>query len=120
MGKVDQTSDALKYLVEAKTIGLCIKVKLFSQARRSNNKNIRNKLLLLYVSTHKVDDKHQFFRILSSEVYTYKGEIDNELKAIFEKLFDENSSRMSEWCKVKVPLSYQTVPKIIIFVFSKF
>ena len=40
------------------------------------------------------------FRILSSEIYTFGGKVDRNLIAILEKLCDEKSQHLSDWCSL--------------------
>ena len=41
-------------------------------------------------------------RIIASEIYTYRGDIDKPLKAILEKFFDEKKNYLDEWCTLVI------------------
>ena len=41
-------------------------------------------------------------RIIASEVYTYRGNIDQPLKDILEKFFDEKSDYLQDWCDLVI------------------
>ena len=41
-------------------------------------------------------------RIIASEIYTYRGDIDKSLSAILEKFFDEKSDYLMDWCTLVI------------------
>ena len=43
-----------------------------------------------------------FRRILSTEIFAFKGSVDKDLIVILEKLFDEKSSIIQSWCDLMV------------------
>ena len=42
------------------------------------------------------------FRIMSTEIFAFKGKVDKNLIAVLEKLFDEKSSCLKNWCDLMV------------------
>ena len=50
-----------------------------------------------------------FCRILSTEIFAFKGSVDKDLITILEKLFDEKSSIIQSWCDLMVTNSGSSV-----------
>ena len=41
-------------------------------------------------------------RIISSEIYTYRGKVDKSLASLLENFFDENQTYLRDWCELVV------------------
>ena len=62
------------------------------------------KLLTLPLFGQRLSTKINGFvlRILSTEIFAFKGSVDKDLIVILEKLFDEKSSIIQSWCDLMV------------------